>query len=345
MSQQFAKDQPAGFNNHVQNIAIVGAGGRVGKFITEAILKNGKHNLTAITRADGGSAIPAGIAIKRVDYANQKSIVEALKGQDALIITMGVMAPPDQQSNLIEAAAIAGVPWVLPNEFGSAGTNEQAGKDTMLGPMKQAVREQIEKFGRSSWIGIACSFWYEFSLAGGFYRYGFDFKKKTAIFFDDGLTRIFTSTWPQTGRAVAQLLSLKVLPEDENDTSPCLSNYRNKFVQISSFKINQREMLDSILRVTGDKESDWTITKRPVQEVYKEGTEMLKAGKRVGFGQLLYARYFYPDVAGVIESRSNDLDNEKLGLEKEDLDMFTKEAVRLFETGYFDSEFKQLGVE
>ncbi|KAH8674459.1 CipA protein [Tricladium varicosporioides] len=345
MSQQFAKDQPKGFNNHLQNIAIVGAGGQIGKFITEAILKKGKHNLTAITRADGGSQIPAGVTIQKVDYADQNSIVEALKGQDALIITMGVMAPPDQQSKLIEAAAIAGVPWVFPNEFGGTGANEQAGKDIMLGPMKQAVREQIEKLGKSSWIGIACNFWYEFSLAGGFYRYGFDMKKKTAIFFDDGLTKIFTSTWPQTGRAVAQLLALKVLPEDENDTTLCLSNYRNKFMQISSFKISQRDMLDSILRVTGDKESDWKITKRPVQEVYKEGTEMLKAGKRVGFGQLLYARYFYPDMAEFIEGRDMDLDNEKLGLEKEDLDEFTKEAVRLFETGYFDSEFKQLGVE
>jgi hypothetical protein len=301
------------------------------------MLKNGKYKITAITRVGSTNKIPQGVDVKRVDYSDQSSLVEALKGQDALVITMGVTAPPDQQTKLIEAAAAANVPWVIPNEFGGDGFNEEAGKDTMLGPRKKEVRDHIEKLGKSSWIGIACGFWYEFSLGGGPYRYGFDFKNRTVTLFDDGKTRLNTSTWPQTGRSVANLLGLKMLPDDENDKNPSLVDFRNKFVYISSFTISQKEMFDSVLRVTGGSLDDWRVTYVPVKEYYREGVEQLQSGNRVGFVKLLYSRMFFPDLAGNFEALKG-LDNEKLGLPKEDLDEFTKIGVHLAESGYFDNE-------
>jgi len=301
------------------------------------MLKNGKHKITAITRVGSTSKMPQGVDVKKVDYNNQSSLVEALSGQDALIITMGVTAPPDQQTKLIEAAAAANVPWVIPNEFGGDGFNEEADKDTMIGPPKKKVRDYIEKLGKSSWIGIACGFWYEFSLAGGPFRYGFDFKNRSVTFFDDGTTRLNTSTWPQTGRSVANLLKLKVLPEDENDKSPCLADFRNKFVYVSSFTISQKEMFDSVLRVTGGNIHDWKVIYVPVKEYYREGVEQFQGGNRIGFAKLLYSRMFFPDLAGNF-GELKGLDNDKLGLPKEDLDEFTKIAVHLVESGYFDNE-------
>lgn len=302
------------------------------------MLKNGKHNITAITRVGSTNKISDGVHIKKVDYDDQSSLVEALKGQDALVITMGVTAPPDQQTKLIEAAAAANVPWVLPNEFGGDGLNEEAGKDTLIGPPKKQVRDHIEQLGKSSWIGIACGFWYEYSLAVGPFTYGFDWKNRTATFFDDGTTRLNTSTWPQTGRSVANLLGLKVLPDDENDKSPCLAHFRNTFVYVSSFAVNQKEMLDSILRVTGAGPDDWKVTHVPVKERFQQGVEELQKGKRTGFGKMLYGRMFYPDKAGLFEA-TRGLDNEKLGLPKEDLDEFTKVAIDLVESGRFDNMF------
>ena len=251
---------------------------------------------------------------------------------------MAVTAPPDQQAKLVEAAAEAKVPWVLPNEFGGDGLNEEVGKDVFLGPVKKKVRDQIESLGVSSWIGIACMFWYEFSLAGGSIRYGFDFKKREVTFFDDGTTRINTSTWPQTGRSVANLLALKVLPEDENDKSPTLVQFKNKYVYVSSFKLSQKEMFESVLRVTGEKASDWKVTHVPVKDYYAEGIKEFQSGNRAGFAKALYSRYFFPDKPGDMEALVG-LDNEKLGLPKEELDEYTKIAVGLAESGYFDNEF------
>ena len=89
----------------------------MGRFIVEELLRTGKHKVTAITREDSTSVLPPSVNARKVNYDNQSSLVEALQGQDALVITMSVAAPPEEQNKLIEAAAAEGVPWVLPNEI------------------------------------------------------------------------------------------------------------------------------------------------------------------------------------------------------------------------------------
>lgn len=83
-------------SNHIKNVAIVGvhdscysqlgllftirqASGNVGRFITEALLKTGKHSIIATTRVDNTSTFPEGIAVKQVDYSKLENLVEALK--------------------------------------------------------------------------------------------------------------------------------------------------------------------------------------------------------------------------------------------------------------------------
>lgn len=302
-------------------------GGQVGKFITEELLKTGKHKITAITRLDSTNAVPAGVEIKRVDYADQASLIEALQGQDALIITMGARAPPEQQRKLIEAAAVANVPWVLPNEWGSDISDPGLGKDLPLIQMKAQYREQIEQLGKSSWVSITCGFWYEFSLSYGPHTFGFDFKNSTVTFFDDGNTHINTSTLQQCGRAVAKLLALKVLPENANDKSPCLAHYRNGSVYISSFKVSQRDILDSVMRVTGTTLNDWKIEQEPSTSRYKARVEAFQKGDFAGFTKALYSKVFYQDGSGDYEV-SKGLQNDILGLPKEDLDEHTRIAVQ-----------------
>ena len=75
-------------------------------------------------------------------------------------------------------------------------------------------------------------------------------------------------------------------------------------------------MFESVLRVTGDDEKDWTITHEDVVERYNRGHQILKEGKLVGLGIILYARLFYKDGAGDFNDK---LDNDVLGLPKEDL--------------------------
>lgn len=333
-SPQYASQQPAGFRNRVENIAIVGAGGSVGSYVARALLQTQEHKVTAISRVGSASKLPDGVIVKHVNYDEPETLVAALRGQDVLIITMNVMAPPDTQRKLIDAAAEADVPWIVPNEWGGDPTQKALVAEAFPGSTNAATREYIESVGKSAWIGAVCSFWYEFSLAGSPYRFGFDFQDRSVTFFDDGNAPIDTSTWEQCGRAVAALLSLPVLPADEehDDKTPTLSQFRNKFLYLSSFNVSQRDMFDSVLRVTGTAESDWTVRHQDSKERYAEGVSMLKAGNRQGFAQLMYTRTFYPtDEANY--ARRGLLHNDLLGLPKEDFDEATKRAVDMALSG------------
>jgi hypothetical protein len=89
------------------------AGGNVGRFMTEALLKTGNHTVTAITRPQSQNTFPPGVVVKNVDYSNPETLVEALRGQDALIITISGHAPiQETEEKLVKAAGEAGVPWM-----------------------------------------------------------------------------------------------------------------------------------------------------------------------------------------------------------------------------------------
>lgn len=315
--------------DYIQNIALVGAGGRSGRYIVDALIGSGLHRVTAITRPDSTNSMPPGLHdIKHVNYDDHRSLAEALRGQEVLVITMNVFAPEESQIRLIDAAAEAGVQWIVPNEWGIDVSEEGLAKDTMLGERIIEVRRHIEKIesGKMRWIGICCSFWYEFSLAGSEARYGFDFEKKQVTFFDDGKTRINHTTFAQVARAVTNLLSLRVRPESASDKRACLEQYANSAVHISSFLVSQKDMFDSVLRVTGTDEKDWTISYEDVNERYQRGIGMSKTGKSAGYVLLLYARVFYPDGSGDFNAK---LQNSILDLPEESLDEATEIAVKM----------------
>lgn len=343
MAPKYAKDQPIGFVNRIERVAIVGAGGTVGKYITEALVKTGKHMVTALTRADSTNKLPEGVSTVVVIYDDDDSLVEALRGQQVLIITIAYTAPPETHSKLVRAAAEAGVPYVMPNGWGTDTMNEKLQEDTMYGKRLIAARGQIESLGVSKWIALVCGFWYEFSLGGTQDRYGFDFHNRSVVFFDDGNARINTSTWLQCGRGVASLLSLKLLPEDENDKDPAIDNWANGTVYISSFLVSQKDMFESVKRVTGTTEAEWKITYEGSEERYKKAVQDLHDGDRNGFVRLLYTRVFYPNGGGDYET-SKGLQNEILGLPEEDLDEATREAIRLALNGELSAGDRKAGL-
>lgn len=120
------------------------------------------------------------------------------------------------------------------------------------------------------------------------------------------------------------MLSLPIKPEG-GDKERCLERFTNSVVYVSSFTVSQRDMLASILRVTGTKESDWKITK--VSSVYRfeSGVEAIKKGDRSGFAKMS-TRVFYQDGCGNVEKTKGTV-NSLLGLPEEDIDEFTKIAM------------------
>lgn len=295
-------------------------------------MTGGKHNISAITRSGSSATFPESVRRQPVDYSSHESLVNALRGQQVLILTMSTSAPQDTQQKLIAAAKEAGVQWILPSEYGTDHTDRpDVGSETRLGPPALAIRRIIIEAGLN-FVSISCGMWYEYAF-GDPTRFGLDLKKREITFYGEGSTQITTSTWAQCGRAVAALLSLPVEPESTQQDQTTLSRFRNKSAYIGSFYVSQNEIFASVLRSTGTSEADWKIQYEPVEERYQRGNKMLAGGDRWGFSVALYARLFYPDGACDLEAK---LANAVLGLPKEDLDSATKEALEMVERGEFE---------
>ncbi|KAF2680815.1 NAD(P)-binding protein [Lentithecium fluviatile CBS 122367] len=307
-------------NNRVKKVAVVGASGRLASRIVPELLKTGQHTITAISRHDSTATFPDGVQVARVDYEKEESLVEALKGHDFLIITLGARVPPTLHASICNAGAKAGIPYIMPNVYGYDILNDGLNDDFVYGPVtKQGVKD-VETSG-ANYIVLCCGFWYEWSLLAGENFLGFDIDNKKAVFFDDGKARINSSTLTQCGRAIAALLSLPITKEDPS--KPAIEDWKNKGLYISSLLVSQRDILDSLNRVLGTSDSDWTITHENSKERTESALEEIKKGNFFAFAKALYTRVFYPNGDGDYES-TRGVANELLGIEKEDLDECTK---------------------
>jgi hypothetical protein len=230
----------------------------------------------------------------------------------------------------VTAAKKAGIKYVMPNVWGPDIDNEDMSNDMGWGPLMRGLVKQVKDAGLHS-IVLGCGFWYEWSLGCGGSAYGISFPHRTVTWFDDGKAKISTSSWEQCGRAVASALSLKVVPDNASaeDKSPTLSQYFDKVLYIDSFLISQRDMFESVKRVTNTTDRDWAMTREDTQERYANALKLMKEGERFAYLRVMYTRVFWPNRGG--DHSHKGLQNDVLGLPKEDLDERTREALRLVE--------------
>lgn len=314
------------------------ASGQIGSFILKSLLATNKHEVTILARPESKATIPSSpnIQIINVDYASEPDMIAALRNHDFLIITLSARAPPTLHSQIVNAAAKAGVQWIMPNYWAFA-LGERGGAmaaDPMFSSFGKAIDDvrnvSVSDEGvKPHFVALCNGFWYEFSLSMGNPWFGFDIKNRKVTLYDEGTVKISTSTWNLCGKAVASLVSL---PITGGDGEVALEQFKNDGATIASFLISQRDMLDSLNRVLGISDADWIITKQSVKERYQEGLQQLQGGDRLGFAKAMYAKLFFPGEGGDYET-GYTLDNARLGLSKEDLDEATERAVEMVKNG------------
>lgn len=311
---------------YLKNIAIIGAGGQIGRYIVQALLEQGKHNVTAITRPSSNSNMPSGLtAVKKAEYDSHSALVEALYGQDVLVISLNGAQGVRYQRNIVDAAVEARVRYIVPNEYANDREKTDLAKETIVGQSQLELRQYIEQVGKGKthWIAITCGFWYESSLGGSRACFGFDIPNREVTFFDNGTTKVTTVTRRQCARAVARLFALPVT-SPEGGTLPCLSDWENKALYIGDFHVSQRDMLDALLRVTGTQESAWIVKHETSQGRHQRALKRVRAGDFSAFVEMLYARTFYPEDPGEFQSK---VQNKMFGLPEESLDEATRDAI------------------
>ncbi|KAI0967626.1 hypothetical protein F4678DRAFT_482955 [Xylaria arbuscula] len=286
----------------IRNVALVGANGTIGAPILSALLAIG-HKVTVLTRPGSANIFPSAVAVHVGDYNDESFVSPASLAFTAY----------DAQIPLIKAAAKTGVSYIVPCEFGSDPTHSKLNAEIQMMNVKQPFRKLIEDLGVSSWIGVVTNPWVEFSIRLGLY--GFDLKKKTAAFYDEGTTKSNFTTLKRVGETLAALFAL---PDAQ------LSQYRNKFVYCSSFYVSQKDFLASAMRATGTTEKDWTITNVSTDNILQNSR---KPGADPSARMMLLFPLIFKEGYGG-DYNAKVVDHEKLGLGAEDLDVVMKDLAQ-----------------
>ncbi|EIW85557.1 NAD(P)-binding protein [Coniophora puteana RWD-64-598 SS2] len=103
------------------SFAIFGAGGQIGKFITEALVAKGA-NILILTRPSSKTSAAPGTQLERVDYTDVGAVAAAFKKHRVEVVVSAVGLEPqalDSQETIARAAAQAGVQLFVPSEYGN----------------------------------------------------------------------------------------------------------------------------------------------------------------------------------------------------------------------------------
>lgn len=138
---------------------------------------------------------------------------------------------------------------------------------------------------------------------------GFDLVTKTATLTDEGNTEFTVSTLESVGKAI-----LKILEHPEET--------RNNYVYTSSFNLSQNNLLTVLEKTDGE---DWTVERRASKDFVEEGHRRTQKGDYSGIPLLVRALATGPVNLG--DSRLGWLWDERLGLEREDLEQVVRRVV------------------
>ncbi|KAL8711195.1 MAG: hypothetical protein Q9220_004340 [cf. Caloplaca sp. 1 TL-2023] len=294
----------------IKNVAILGAGGNVGKPAVEALLQAG-FTVTALTRKSSSSSFPSGVKTQSIDDSYPKDqLLSALKGQDAVINLLPPMSV-ELHNSIADAAAEAGVKRYIPSEFGSDTSSPEVVAMIPMFAGKNAMTEYLKTKESSgmSWTAIVNGAFFDWGLYTGFL--GFDLKTNVATIYDAGDAQVNFTTLSTVAQS---LVSIFTYPAET----------ANKFIYIQSVKASQNDILAAVEKSTGKK---WTVNKRDCVEARKTGLEKLGKGDMSGVMDLIPGAVFSGEKATEYDVNKG-LTNDVLGLKEEPLQGLVDKVVK-----------------
>lgn len=280
-----------------------------------------RFKITVITRSESSSTFPEApsVTVKKGSYNDPAFLESAFKGNDAAFLSFSFTGTPEQPK-LIDAAAKAGVKWILPNEFASDGKVEKMVDDCPVLQPKREARKQIEKLGQTypglSYIAVATNPWINHAIHLGLLH---NVSERKAKISEDG-GRFNLTSLDRAGEGVTKLLTLPI--ENKENPRTSLQHYANNYAYLSSLSTTQRGALDAMQRITGTTDNDWTIETDNIAERIKKDKEAMAGGGDAAFGammDILVAYYTGDGLGGDYQSKALE-DLKVLGLKEEDID-------------------------
>jgi nucleoside-diphosphate-sugar epimerase len=281
--------------SHIKNVAIIGAAGNLGGPLLENLLKFGQFNFTVLTRPDSKSTYPSSVKTVKVDASSMEDLTSALKGQDALISTVGndgIAA----QIFLVDAAIAAGVSRFIPSEFGSDVSNPKAIALPVFGHKVQIakyIEEKIKSHPEFTYTPIRNSGLLDWGLAVGFL---FSWKERKPAIFDGGDQLFSCTTIPTIAQAVVGVLEH---PEES----------KNRAVYVHDIAISQNKILEIAKKI--DPTATWEPVHVSTAALRAQADESLKKGDYSALVKYIFSAIFAEGYGGDL---SQKLDNKLFGI-------------------------------
>jgi len=235
----------------LHHVVVIGATGNIGAPIVDALLEHHEYftSITAVTHSDPADPKFEGLRKKGVKVVHAKfddkhSLVEAFKGADAVISTVGGGAF-DAQTHLVDAAVEAGVKRFVPSEFGVDTTDPKFAAVPIFAA-KVAVHkhtEELAKAGKITYTDIITGPFGDWGLRVGFT--GFNLQKQEATIWDGGHWLTNYTNVQDIGRFTAAALVHSEISS-------------NKTLRFSSYVATQHQVLQALEKESG---KHWTVIK------------------------------------------------------------------------------------
>ncbi|KAL1854597.1 hypothetical protein Plec18170_004687 [Paecilomyces lecythidis] len=260
----------------IKNVAVAGGTGTLGTHVVNALLDSGAFNVTVLTRNSSAKVHP-NISVKQVDYRSVESLIDALRGQDAVIDSTYSETDAASPCHLIDASIAAGVYRYIPPEFGSDPLNENVQALPFFQRKATVTRHLFEKVKDTNltWTAIANGPFFDPPLKDG--TLGIDL----------------------LARPHAQVL---LKPGDTE----------NKVVYISNANLSQNDILKLAMEELG--ENDWEIRSEDIHKSYEEANNKLRQGE-IDLG-VIFTLLKYSMTSQVYTYVWESNDNNLLGVEQ-----------------------------
>ena len=315
-----------------KNVALIGANSRIGPGILDALIDTPEpFHIYLFLRP---TSKPPPVQSRHItsvtlpDPATLEDLIDAFKDHGIEYIVSALNAAQyELQKLLADAALAAGVRRYILADYGSCRSDDPYILDLLPNfRRKREVREHcmrlVEDEAASSssisdpdhhfsWTSIFTGHFFDYGLKSELL--GLDIKHKNGILFDEGSDKWSTSTTAQIGRSVAAVLS-----NEER-----LKATANKILLIQSFRVSQRQVLNTVNRLLGHSKQV-EVEKVSSKQFVKDRIEGAADGDNEATEEMVA-------VLGIKRTDwkgDSAFANEVLGLEEEDLTEVVKLALR-----------------
>lgn len=295
----------------IKTVTLLGADGRLGPAVLTALIAaNFKVQVLKRESSKSATKYPSGVIETRIpDDFSPSSLESALKGQDAVIVTIPG-TNTSLQKKLADAAVKAGVTRFIPADFGSVDSDSQRAREWVplyidKYELRQYLQTLSEKNKTFSWTALVCGHFFDYDPLW----LHIDIPNRKADILDAGDIPASACTMATIGLATANILT-KASDERTKNTS----------LYIQSFCATQMEIIRSFERATGEK---FELKRIDGMVFAQEKMKEMKRGNKAATEDVVW-------VLGAYEAdwrQMKGFANELLGLKEESLDDICKKIV------------------